>query len=52
MDAKELLMLRHKLTGHTGVFVEKKNGYYGVVTIIKLQNGREYFAPSHEFEKI
>ena len=42
----------HSLTGNVGTFVEKRNGYHGEIMIIKLENGREYFAPTNEFVKV
>lgn len=41
----------HSLTGNIGNFVEKRNGYYGEILIIRLDDGREYFAPTHEFRR-
>lgn len=51
MDEK-VKILRHIYTGITGVFVEKKMGYFREVTIIKTSDGREYAAPSGEFEQV
>lgn len=51
IESREIL-LHHKISGNTGCFIEVKKGYHGEITIIKLQNGREYYAPSSEFERI
>lgn len=45
--------LKHILSGNIGVFLKE---YYvtgrGYATQIKLDDGRIYYAPSHEFEPI
>lgn len=46
------MILKHMLTGNIGTFVKNVHGYYGEMTIIKLKDGREYYAPSYEFKKI
>lgn len=46
------MRLKHVGTGNIGTLVEKRNGYYGEVTIIALSDGRQYFAPSNEFQKV
>lgn len=46
------MRLKHVHTGNIGTFVETRNGYYGEVTIILLSDGRQYFAPSHEFKEV
>ncbi|MCE4064349.1 hypothetical protein LXM63_04530 [Chryseobacterium gleum] len=51
MDEK-VRMLRHIYTGITGIFIAKKMGYFGEVTIIKTMDGREYAAPCGEFEQV
>jgi len=43
-------ILKHIGTGNVGIFTEKRNGYFGEVTIILLANGQRYFAPSNEFK--
>jgi len=47
------MRLKHKLTGHQGVFVkEVQPTGRPLTTIIKLDDGREYYAPSSEFINI
>lgn len=46
------MMLKHLPTNQIGVFVERKETFQGEKTIIRLPDGRRYFAPSAEFEKI
>ena len=42
----------HVLTGLVGTFVKFYRNRYGEGIIIKLDNGREYFAPVNEFRLI
>lgn len=42
----------HILTGITGTFVKEFRNYYGDAIMIRLSNGREYYAPKHEFKEI
>lgn len=42
----------HILTGLVGVFVKEFRNYYGEAMMIRLENGREYYAPKHEFRQI
>jgi hypothetical protein len=42
----------HGLTGKTGTFVKEFNNPYGRAIMIRLDNGREWYAPAHEFEQI
>lgn len=48
-----MIRLIHKLTGNTGIFIKE---YYvtgvGYTTQIKQDDGRIYYAPSHEFVEI
>lgn len=44
--------LVHILTGKVGVFVKQFRNYYGEAIMIRLDNGREYYAPKHEFKEI
>ena len=39
----------HALTGVTGFFVKEFKGYYGLSIMIRLDDGREYYAPKREF---
>lgn len=41
----------HPLVGY-GDFVKEYNGRYGVGLIIRLDNGREWFAPINEFTRV
>lgn len=47
------MKLYHKPTGNTGIFIKE---YYPtgkpLTTQIKLSDGKIYFAPSYEFERI
>lgn len=46
-------MLRHKQTGNVGLFLkEYKPTGKPYTTQIQLNDGRIYFAPTHEFEEI
>ena len=40
----------HVLSGKVGTFVKEFRNQYGDAIIIKLDNGREYYAPKHEFK--
>ncbi|MGZ9675683.1 hypothetical protein [Flavobacterium sp. GNP001] len=42
----------HVLTGKVGTFVKEFNNYYGRSIMIRLDNGREYYAPAHEFKQL
>lgn len=46
LDAK----LIHVLTGNIGVCVKEFRNYYGDAILIKLDDGREYYAPKREFK--
>lgn len=46
------MKLRHILTGITGIFIERRMGYFREVTVIRVPDGREYAAPSIEFEEL
>lgn len=39
----------HILTGKVGTFVKEFRNPYGRAMIIKLDNGREWYAPYNEF---
>lgn len=36
----------------TIIVLKKRNGFYGEITILRLDNGREWYAPSGVFELI
>lgn len=42
----------HILSGKPGKFVKEFRNYYGDAIMIRLDNGREYYAPKHEFKKL
>jgi len=44
--------LIHAGTGNVGVFVKEFRNYYGDAIIIQLKNGREFYAPKHEFKDL
>lgn len=44
--------LIHVPTGNTGIFIKEFHNYYGCAVLIKLNNGREYYAPKHEFKDL
>ena len=47
------MKLKHKLTGIVGTFVRRyKVTGRGDSTIIKLADGRKYYAPTEEFSEV
>jgi len=52
-DGKPPVVCRyyHPCVGY-GDFVREYNGLYGLGLIIKLDNGREWFAPINEFTRV
>ena len=48
----EFVNFRHNPTGNTGAFVREFENRYGRTTVIKLEDGKEYFAPSNEFTPV
>lgn len=42
----------HKFLKVEGTFIEIRDTFRGKITIVKTLSGREFFAPSHEFEII
>ena len=52
-DGKPPVVCRyyHPCVG-SGDFVREYNGRYGLGMIIKLDNGREWFAPINEFTRV
>jgi hypothetical protein len=46
-----VLRYYHPLVG-TGDFIREYHGIYGKGLIIRLDNGREYFAPINEFSLV
>jgi hypothetical protein len=52
-DFSDNKTLRHKLTGNVGIFIkEYQPTGKSLTTQIQLDDGKTYFAPSHEFELI
>ena len=47
------MILKHLLTGNTGLFVrETKPTGKPTTYVIRLKDGREYFAPYYEFKEV
>ena len=44
--------LVHPISGNIGTFVKEFQNHFGDAIMIKLANGREYFAPKREFIEI
>ena len=42
----------HVLTGKVGIFVKEFRNYYGDAIMILLDDGRQYYAPKHEFKRL
>lgn len=42
----------HSISGNTGTFIKEFENRFGTAILIKLANGREYFAPKAEFKEI
>ena len=42
----------HILTGKVGTLVKEFHNCYGDAIMIRLENGREYYAPKHEFKQL
>lgn len=42
----------HILTGKVGTFVKEFQNPYGRAIMIRLDNGREWYAPAHEFRPL
>ena len=46
------MRLVHIYTGKVGDFVKEFRNYYGDAIIIRLDNGREWYAPKREFKQL